>query len=84
VRKRVAMVLTYLLDACGVVGPDNTVRLAEWHRVDDLAHLIGVTRVTMSRELSRLVAKKVVVKGKREIVILKMAALRAVAEDCFV
>jgi hypothetical protein len=43
-----------------------------------------VTRVTMSRELSRLVAKKVVVKGKREIVILKMAALRAVAEDCFV
>jgi CRP-like cAMP-binding protein len=84
VRKRVAMVLIHLLDAYGVVGPDNTVRLAEWHRVDDLAHLIGVTRVTMSRELSRLVAKKVVVKGKREIVILNMAALRAVADDCFV
>jgi hypothetical protein len=78
------MVLVYLLDAFGVVGPNNTARLAEWHRVDDLAHLIGVTRVTMSRELSRLVARKVVVKGKREIVILNMAALRMVAEDCFV
>jgi hypothetical protein len=38
----------------------------------------------MSHELSRLVAKKVVVKGKREIVILNMAALRAAADDCFV
>ena len=84
VRVRVAMVLTHLLDAYGVVGPDNTARLAEWHRVDDLAHLIGVTRVTVSRELSRLVAKKIVVKGKREIVILNMAALRAAAEDCLV
>jgi CRP/FNR family transcriptional regulator, cyclic AMP receptor protein len=84
VRNRVAVVLIHLLDAYGVVRPDNTARLAEWHRVDDLAHLIGVTRVTMSRELSRLVAKKVVAKGKREIVILNMAALRAVAEDCFV
>jgi CRP-like cAMP-binding protein len=81
---RVAMVLIHLLDAYGVVRPDNTARLVEWHRVDDLAHLIGVTRVTMSRELSRLVARKVVVKGNREIVILNMAALRAVAEDCFV
>jgi CRP/FNR family transcriptional regulator, cyclic AMP receptor protein len=81
---RVAMVLIHLLDAYGVVRADNTARLAEWHRVDDLAKLIGVTRVTMSRELSRLVARKVVVKGKREIVILNMAALRAVAEDCFV
>jgi CRP/FNR family cyclic AMP-dependent transcriptional regulator len=84
VRKRVAMVLVHLLDAYGVVGPNNAVRLAEWHRVDDLANLIGVTRVTVSRELSRLVAKKVVVKGKREIVILNMAALRAAADDCFV
>jgi CRP/FNR family cyclic AMP-dependent transcriptional regulator len=39
-----------------VVDPDKTVRLSESHRVDDLAQLIGVTRVTMSRELSRLVA----------------------------
>lgn len=83
VRVRVAMVLTHLLDAYGVVRPDNTVRLTEWHRVDDLAHLIGVTRVSVSRELSRLVAKKVVAKGKREIVILNVAALQAVAKDYF-
>jgi CRP/FNR family transcriptional regulator, cyclic AMP receptor protein len=81
---RVAMVLIHLLDAYGVVRPDSTAYLSESHRVDDLAHLIGVTRVTMSRELSRLVAKKVVVKGRREIVILNMAALRAVAKDYFV
>jgi CRP/FNR family cyclic AMP-dependent transcriptional regulator len=80
---RVAMVLTHLMNAYGVVKPDNTARLTEWHRVDDLAQLIGVTRVSVSRELSRLVAKKVVVKGKREIVILNMAALQAVAKDYF-
>jgi hypothetical protein len=34
-----------------------------------LAQLIGVTRVTMSRELSRLVADKVVVKGARESIV---------------
>jgi CRP/FNR family transcriptional regulator, cyclic AMP receptor protein len=82
-RVRVAMILTHLLDAYGVVDPDKTVRLSESHRVDDLAQLIGVTRVTMSRELSRLVADKVVVKGGREIVILNMTVLRAIAEDHF-
>jgi CRP-like cAMP-binding protein len=66
-----------------VVDPDNTARLSESHRVDDLAQMIGVTRVTMSRELSRLVADKVVVKGGREIGILNVAALRAIAEDHF-
>jgi CRP/FNR family transcriptional regulator, cyclic AMP receptor protein len=48
-----------------------------------LAQLIGVTRVTMSRELSRLVADKVVAKGGRKIVILNVTALRAIAEDYF-
>jgi CRP/FNR family transcriptional regulator, cyclic AMP receptor protein len=82
-RVRVAMILNHLIDAYGVVDPDNTARLSESHRVDDLAQMIGVTRVTMSRELSRLVADKVVVKGGREIVILNVAALRAIAEDHF-
>jgi CRP/FNR family cyclic AMP-dependent transcriptional regulator len=83
-RVRVAMILTHLLDAYGVVNPDNTARLSESHRVDDLAQLIGVTRVTMSRELSRLVADKVVLKGGRKIVILKEAVLRAIADGHFV
>jgi CRP/FNR family cyclic AMP-dependent transcriptional regulator len=82
-RVRVAMILTHLLDAYGVVDPDKTVRFSESHRVDDLAQLIGVTRVTMRREPSRLVADKVVVKGGREIVILNMTVLRAIAEDHF-
>ncbi|WP_171947735.1 Crp/Fnr family transcriptional regulator [Bradyrhizobium erythrophlei] len=82
-RVRVAMILTHLLDAYGVVDPDNTAHLSESHRVDDLAQLIGVTRVTMSRELSRLVADKVVVKGGREISILNMNVLRAIAEEHF-
>ena len=38
----------------------------------------------MNRELSRLVAKEVLVKGKCRIVILNMAALRAVAKDYLV
>jgi hypothetical protein len=38
----------------------------------------------MNRELSRLVAKEVLVKGKCQIVILNMAALRAVAKDYLV
>jgi CRP/FNR family transcriptional regulator, cyclic AMP receptor protein len=80
-RVRVAMILNHLLDAYGVVDADNTARLSESHRVDDLAQMIGVTRVTMSRELSRLVADKVVVKGGREIVILNVTALRAIAEE---
>jgi CRP-like cAMP-binding protein len=78
------MILTHLLDAYGVVNPDNTASLSESHRVDDLAQLIGVTRVTMSRELSRLVADKVVLKGGRKIVILKEAVLRAIADGHFV
>jgi CRP-like cAMP-binding protein len=82
-RVRVAMILTHLLDAYGMVEPDNTAHLSESHRVDDLAQLIGVTRVTMSRELSRLVADKVVAKGGRKIVILNVTALRAIAEDYF-
>jgi len=80
---RAAMILVNLLDAYGVVSPDNTARLSDLYRVDDLAHLIGVTRVTMSRELSRLVARKIVAKRRREIVILDMAALRAIVEDYF-
>jgi CRP/FNR family cyclic AMP-dependent transcriptional regulator len=82
-RVRVAMILTHLLDAYGMVESDNTAHLSESHRVDDLAQLIGVTRVTMSRELSRLVADKVVAKGGRKIVILNVTALRAIAEDYF-
>ena len=45
-----------------------------------LVDLIGVTRVAMNRESSRLV----VVKGRREIVILNMVALRAVAKGYLV
>jgi CRP/FNR family transcriptional regulator, cyclic AMP receptor protein len=80
-RVRVARILSYLLDAYGVVDSDNTARLSESHRVDDLAQLIGVTRVTMSRELSRLVTDKIVVKSGREIVILNVTALRAITQE---
>lgn len=82
-RTRAAMVLIELLDAHGVVCPNNTARLSGLYSVDDLAQVIGVTRVTMSRELSRLVARKIVAKRGREIIILDMAALRAAAEDYF-
>lgn len=81
VRARVALLFNHLLDAYGETKADRSVRLSVRHRIDDLALLIGVTRVTMSREVSHLVNEGVLIKTGRDIIIADPAALRSVARD---
>jgi len=78
-RVRVATLFVQLLNAYGVRETNNTARLSKSHRVEDCAHLVGVTRVTMSRELARFIEDGILMKSGREICIANIAALRAVA-----
>jgi CRP/FNR family transcriptional regulator, cyclic AMP receptor protein len=79
-RVRVATLFVQLLNAYGTLEANNTTRLSKIHRIEDFAHLIGVTRVTMSRELARFVEEGVLMKSGREIIITDSAALHAVAD----
>jgi CRP/FNR family cyclic AMP-dependent transcriptional regulator len=78
-RERVALLLGHLVEAYGdgALGAAVTsTRLRVRPPVDELALMIGLTRVTMSRELSRLVADGVLVKDGRRIVVRDLATLR--------
>jgi CRP/FNR family transcriptional regulator, cyclic AMP receptor protein len=79
-RARVATLFVQLLNAYGTLETGNTARLSKSHRVEDFAHLVGVTRVTMSRELARFVEEGILMKVGREIFISDIAALRALAD----
>jgi CRP-like cAMP-binding protein len=79
-RGRVALMLDHLVEAYGVTCPEG-VRLRVQLSLDELALMIGVTRVTMSRELARLIDDGSVIRRGREIVVPDVAALRAVAGD---
>jgi CRP-like cAMP-binding protein len=79
-RVRVATLFVQLLNAYGTLEANNTARLSKSHRVEDFAHLVGVTRVTMSRELARFVEEGILMKIGREIIISDIAALHAVAD----
>lgn len=61
-RERVVLLLGHLVAAYGEVSLDASARLSIRPAVDELALMIGLTRVTMSRELSRLVAEGVLAK----------------------
>lgn len=78
-RVRIATLFIQLFNAHGTLETGNTARLSKSHRVEDFAHLVGVTRVTMSRELARFVEEGILMKDGREILISDIAALRAVA-----
>lgn len=78
-RGRVALVLDHLVEAYGVLQPDGSLRLRVQYSLDELSLMIGVTRVTMSRELARLLEEGVVRRHGREIVVPDLDALRAVA-----
>jgi CRP/FNR family transcriptional regulator, cyclic AMP receptor protein len=80
-RGRVVVVLDQLLDAYGSVAPDASARLRVQHSIDELALMIGLTRVTTSREISQLVSEGVVVKEGREIVVRDVAGLRSRARE---
>ncbi|MDL5156497.1 Crp/Fnr family transcriptional regulator [Actinomycetospora termitidis] len=75
-RERMVLLLSHLVDAHGEPGPDGLVRLRLQLAVDDLAAIVGLTRVTASRELSRLVAEGVLLKQRRSFVVRDRPALR--------
>lgn len=75
-RDRMVLLTSHLADAHGEPGPDGLVRLRLQLGVDDLAALVGLTRVTASRELSRLVAEGVLLKQRRSFVVRDRPALR--------
>lgn len=78
-RGRVALVLDHLVEAYGVRQADGSIRLRVQYSLDELALMIGVTRVTMSRELARMLEEGVVRRHGREIVVPDLPALREVA-----
>lgn len=78
-RERMVRLLSHLADAHGTSGPDGTVRLGLQLGVDDLAAMVGLTRVTASRELSRLVAEGVLYRQRRDLVVRDRDALRRLA-----
>ncbi len=74
--ERVTLLLGHLVEAYGEVTLDTSARLSIRPAVDELALMVGLTRVTMSRELSRLVAEGVLLKEGRAIVVRDLPALR--------
>jgi CRP-like cAMP-binding protein len=81
-RERAALVLDHLAEAYGIVQQDGSVRLGVRYSLDELALLIGVTRVTLSRELAALIAEGLVRREGRAMVLPDLVALRAVCRDC--
>ena len=79
-RVRAATLFVQLLDAYGTLEANNTAHLPKSYRIEDFAHLVGVSRVTMSRELTRFIEEGILTKFGREIFISDVAALRAVAD----
>ncbi|WP_226365427.1 Crp/Fnr family transcriptional regulator [Pseudonocardia sp. ICBG162] len=77
-RGRVALILDHLVEAYGVRCTEG-VRLRTRYSLDELALILGVTRVTLSRELARLIGEGLVLRRGREIVVPDLSALRAVA-----
>lgn len=79
-RARVTLMLDHLVEAYGVTCQEG-VRLRVRYSLDELALMIGVTRVTMSRELAGLIDDGLTIRRGREIIIPDVAALRAIAGD---
>jgi CRP/FNR family cyclic AMP-dependent transcriptional regulator len=73
---RVTVLLHQLVEAHGDVRPDASARFRLRLSIDELALMIGVTRATMSREISHLVTTGLVVKEGREIVVRDVAELQ--------
>ncbi|WIV54055.1 Crp/Fnr family transcriptional regulator [Amycolatopsis nalaikhensis] len=78
---RVALLFDHLVEAYGVVQADGSVRLRVQYSLDELALLVGVTRVTMSRVLAQFVEDDIVRRHGRELVLPNLPALREVAGD---
>lgn len=79
-RVRVAVLMTHLAGAYGHETREANVVVTARHRLDELALLVGVTRVTFSRELSRLIADGIVRKRGRDLVIADVSRLEAIVQ----
>ena len=75
-RERVVLLLGHLVAAYGDGALGTSARLSVRPPVDELALMVGLTRVTTSRELSRLVAEGVLVKDGRRLVVRDLPTLR--------
>jgi CRP-like cAMP-binding protein len=73
---RVARLLTHLIEAYGEPAANGAIRIKVQLSMQELASIVGLTRVTMSREISAQVRRGVLVKDKWEIIVLKPEALR--------
>jgi CRP-like cAMP-binding protein len=68
-KDRLLMMLDHLVEAYGVPAAGGMVRLPIRLSTEELGSLIGVTRVTLSRDLSALVREGVVKKDGRELLV---------------
>ncbi|GAA4873796.1 Crp/Fnr family transcriptional regulator [Actinomycetospora straminea] len=75
-RERVVLLLGHLVEAYGDGALGTSARLSVRPPVDELALMVGLTRVTTSREISRLVAEGVLQKDGRSIVVRDLPSLR--------
>jgi CRP/FNR family cyclic AMP-dependent transcriptional regulator len=73
---RVVLLLDQLVRAYGVRKSADSIGLTIRQPIEELARVIGLNRVTMSRELSRLAALGVVQKDGWDIVVTDVRALR--------
>ncbi len=73
---RVILLLDQLVRAYGVRKSADSIGLTIRQPIEELARVIGLNRVTMSRELSRLAAVGIVEKDGWDIVVADVAALR--------
>src|SRR2546430_2038750 len=79
-RDRAVLLLNSLVEAYGdSLAGSRGVRLHLGLSIEELASLVGVTRVTMSRELSDLVRRGTVAKEGLDIIVLDPGALRQAA-----
>lgn len=76
-REKLLLLLDQLAAAYGQVGPDSTTVLRVNPTIEDMASMMGVTRVTMSRAVSTLIDEGVIAKQGRALVILDATAVPA-------
>ena len=79
-RDRATLLLNSMVEAYGdAVAGSRGIRLHLGLSIEELASMVGVTRVTMSRELSDLVRRGTVAKEGLDIIVLDPGALRQAA-----
>lgn len=74
-REKLLLLLDQLAAAYGHLRPDSTTVLRVNPTIEDMASMMGVTRVTMSRAVSTLIDEGVIAKQGRALIILDATAV---------